>query len=247
MCQYSEDACRIYSKLPVYKNKVKKTITNIKEMLKKVDKPYIAFSCGKDSSVLADMVLQLNPKIPLRFISSGETRILHNVDDVINRFIQKYNANVEEICFDRVWSDEWKNSTFDEQRKAGRRDIQTINNSLYNGVFMGLRIDESRARSISLKKCQTDGLPKFMYKYTNRDFYRMCPLALWKTEDIGAYIVENEIPTLHWYEKFGFESRTTARLTGDAIRQNALFYVKTTNPEGYQKLLKRFPELSVLT
>lgn len=241
------DACRLYAKLKVFQKKKHQTQNDISEMLKRCDKPYIAFSCGKDSSVLADLVLKINPKIPLRFISSGETRILHNVDDVIDYFVKTYHADVEEICFDRVWSAEWKNATFDEQRKAGRRDIQSIDNSSYNGVFMGLRADESRVRSISLKKYQTDRLPRFMYKYINRDFYRLCPLALWKTEDVGAYIVENGIPTLRWYETFGFESRTTARLTGDAIRQNALFYIKTTNPEGYQKLLKRFPELSVLT
>ena len=108
MCQYSEDACRVYSKLPVYKNKVKKTIMNIKEMLKIVDEPYVAFSCGKDSSVLADLVLQIDSKIPLRFISRGETRIIYNVDDVIDYFIKKYNANVEEILFDRIFSEDWR-------------------------------------------------------------------------------------------------------------------------------------------
>lgn len=241
------DVCRLYSKLQTFQKKKHQTENNIYEMLKKCDKPYVAFSCGKDSSVLADLVLQINPKIPLRFISSGETRILHNVDDVIDYFVKKYHANVEEICFDRVWSAEWKNATFDEQRKAGRRDIQSIDNSAYDGVFMGLRMDESRGRSISLKTCKTEGLPDFMYRYAGREYYRMCPLAQWKTEDVGAYIVENDIPTLRWYQEFGFEGRTTARLTGDALRQSTLFYIKVVNPNGYQKLLRRFPELGVLT
>lgn len=247
MFQYNEDSCKIYANLSVYKNKLKNTQKAIKDMLKICDKPYVAFSCGKDSSVLADMVLRIKPTIPLRFISSGETRILHNVDDVINYFVKKYDANVEEICFDRVWTNEWRNATFDEQRKAGNKDIQTISNAGYDGVFMGLRIEESRGRSISLKQCKTEGLPRFMYRYANKDFYRMCPLASWKTADIGAYILENDIPFLNWYHKYGFEGRTTARLTGDSVRQNTLYYIKMTNPEGYSKLIKRFPELGALT
>lgn len=246
MNDLNNEACGLYSKLQVFKRKEKEATKNIKEMLSVVKNPYIAFSCGKDSSVLADMILQINPRVPLRFISSGETRILHNVDDVLDYFVKKYNAKIEEINFDRVWTEEWKDATFDEQRKAGRRDIQSIDNSSFDGVFMGLRIDESRARSISLKKCHTDGTPKFTYKYNNKNFYRLCPLALWKTEDIGAYITKNSIPVLNWYREFGFESRTTARLTGDSLRQSTLFYIKATNPAGYAKLIRRFPELSVL-
>lgn len=242
----NNEVCSLWATMPQYKKREKETAENIKEMLSVVKNPYIAFSCGKDSSVLADMILRINPRIPLRFISSGETRILHNVDDVLNHFEKKYNAKIEEINFDRVWSEEWENATFDEQRKAGRKDIQSIDNALYDGVFMGLRIDESRARSISLKKCRTDGTPKFTYKYNNKNFYRLCPLALWKTEDIGAYITKNSIPVLNWYREFGFESRTTARLTGDSLRQSTLFYIKATNPAGYAKLIRRFPELSVL-
>lgn len=248
MAQINDEICKLYANLKTYKVKLDKTIKSVEQMLDLVRSPYIAFSCGKDSSVLADIVLKINPDIKLRFISSGETRIMHNVDNVMDYFTNKYNANIEEIVFDRVFSAEWKGSSFDEQRKAGRRDIQSINNSSYGGVFMGLRKEESRGRCISLKMHNNDDLPRNMYKYKNRrEFYRMCPLADWKTEDIGAYIVTNDIPVLKWYQDFGFESRTTARLTGDAIRQNTLYWIKYNNPVGYNKLISRFPELSIFT
>lgn len=240
-----EEVCLLRSKIASYKTKKVRTVRNIAEMLTICKSPYVAFSCGKDSSVLADMVLRQNPNIPLRFISSGETRILHNVDDVINYFREKYGANVEEIVFDRVFSEEWQSATFDEQRKAGRRDIQNIDNTMYDGVFMGLRSEESRGRQISLACCRTEGLPSNMYKYANRDFYRMCPLKDWRVEDIGAYIVENQIPTLNWYKVNGFGARTTARLTGDSIRQNTLSYIKMQNAAGFRRLVERFPELNI--
>lgn len=240
-----DKSCILHAKLGTYRAKVERTIENITEMLNIVNAPYIAFSCGKDSSAMADMILSIDSTIPLRFISSGETRIMHNVDDVINYFKDKYFATVEEIHIDRVFSDEWKTATWNEQRKAGRRDIQTIDNSGYDGVFMGLRSKESRGRMLSLAMCHTKGLPRNMYMYKNRQLYRMCPLKDWTTADVGAYITEHEIPKLKWYEDHGYEGRTTARLTGDAVRQNTLTWIKLNNPEGYAQLTARFPELKL--
>lgn len=247
MKEINRDYCEVYAKLNKHKDLIRRTQSNIEEMLKISKTPYIAFSCGKDSSVLADMVLRIDNTVPLRFVSSGETRIIHNVDDVMDFFIKKYNAKIQEIKFDRVFSEEWKNATFDEQRKAGKRDIQSLDNSDYDGVFMGLRAEESRHRQISLAMHQTEGLPRNMYKYAKRDFYRMCPLNLWRTEDVGAYIVSNQIDVLDWYNTYGFDSRTTARITGDAVRQNVLIYLKITNPQGYAMLLERFPEFHIIT
>lgn len=246
MFQSNEEKCRLYAKLPAFQKKLSRTLERVRDMLEICSVPYVAFSCGKDSTVVADMVLRIRNDVPLRFISSGETRIIHNVDDIMDWFRNVHDAKIEEINFDRVFSDEWKDASFDEQRKAGRRDIQTINNSAYTGVFMGLRKAESRGRQISLNACKTDGLPSYMYKYKNRDFYRMCPIADWTTEDVGAYIVTHNLPVLKWYRDFGFDSRTTARLTGDAVRQSTLYWIKVTNPEGYSKLLERFPEFGQL-
>lgn len=245
MKKINSDVCRIYSNLKTYKEKVKRTEENVFKMLEICKNPYIAFSCGKDSSVMADIVLKINKNITCRFVSSGETRIIHNVDSIIDYFKSKYKMPFEEINFDRVFSEEWQSATFDEQRKAGNKDIQTLDNEKYDGVFIGLRKQESRGRSITLRKCKAENLPDNMYKYKAKEFYRMCPLADWTTEDVGAYIESNGIKTLDWYNEYGYDSRTTARLTGDAVRQNTLFYIKTKNIYGYQKLIERFPELKI--
>ena len=104
----------------------------------------------------------------------------------------------------------------------------------------------NRKRKISLTVHNNSELPN-LYKYAEREYYRMCPLADWKTEDIGAYLTEHKIPILNWYKNFGFEARTASRINSEALRQNTLFYIKATNPEGYSKLIKRFPELGAMT
>ena len=179
-------------------------------MLRACKKPYVAFSCGKDSTVLADMILRISPGTPLRFVSSGETRLIHNVDDVIDYFRSTYYAEIEEINYDRFFSGGWQGKNYDEVRASAHGDIKSLNrNTSFDGVFMGLRKEESRKRKISLSLCQSEELPWNMYKYADREFYRMCPLANWKTEDVGAYIVEHDIPVLNWYNSFGFDARTT--------------------------------------
>lgn len=239
------EAYRLHAKLERYQQLKTDTAKAVKEMLKIAKRPYIAFSCGKDSSVLADIVLRQDAAIKLRFLSSGETRLIHNVDDVMQYFRDTYNADIEEINIDRVFSDEWRDAKFDEQRKAGRRDIQSIDNAEYDGVFMGLRIQESRGRAITLRMCKSEGLPSGAYKYKAREYYRFCPLEYWRDMDIGAYLTGYNIPILDWYDKYGFGARTTARLTGDAVRQNVIFYLKVHKPESYAILTQRFPELRI--
>ena len=174
--QYSDEVCRVWAKMETYRQKLHNTRMLIAEMLTICPNPYIAFSCGKDSSVMADLILSIHPNVPCRFVSSGETRILHNVDDVMGYFKEKYRANIEEIVFDRVFTQEWQYASFDEQRKAGRRDIQSLDNSSFGGVFMGLRKQESRGRCVSLITHRTEGLPRNMYRYAGREYYRICLL-----------------------------------------------------------------------
>lgn len=236
------DKYLIYSRSRTFQRQVEKAKKIISESLKLIKYPYVAFSCGKDSSALAFLVMQENPRIPLRFLSSGETRIIHNVDEVMDWFRAR-GATIEEILIDRVFSEEWKGATWTEQRKAGRRDLASLNEGDWDGVFMGLRMQESKHRKISLLKCQTPEWPRFCFRY-KKGQARVCPLATWKIEDVAAFLIIHNIPVLQKYKDHGFEARTTARLTGDAVRQNALIEIKHKNPEGWERLVERFPEFS---
>lgn len=244
MEEWKLDAYRLHAKLSNYKRLVDQAETIIKDILKNVSKPYISFSCGKDSSALAHMVLQRAPAAPLRFLSSGETRLIHDVDTILDYF-KRSGAAIEEINIDRVFTEEWKDASWTEQRKAGNKDLEVLNAGDYDCLFMGLRIQESRIRAMSLAMHQDKDLPRFCHKYltgSRQDMIRCCPLANWGTEDVGAYIVTNKLPWLSWYDYKGFEGRTTARLTGDAVRQNVLLWIKYYKPDQYQILAERFPE-----
>lgn len=192
---------------------------------------------------MASLISEQKP-VPMRFVSRGETRLLYsNLDEVLGYF--KSLAPVEEICFDRLFSPEWKDADFQTQQTAGKTDIRGLDNSGFDGVFMGLRMDESRGRKISLKYHQSKGLPHYCWKYSDRQFIRMCPMAEWSAKDIGAYITEHNIPVLDWYQNMGFDSRTATRLNRQAIENNTVFWLHIHNPEGYHRLIERFPELKI--
>ena len=211
------ETCEVHSRSRQYANRLSQSREIITQALQFMEQPYIAFSCGKDSTVLAQLVLEIDSTIPLRFMSSGETRLVHNVDTILDYFRER-GASIQEINIDRVFSEEWKDATWDEQRKAGRGDLEKLNIGSWDGIFMGLRTQESRIRQISLAKQQTPGLPMFCFRYKTgkrKDMIRCCPIARWETIDVGAYLIANDLPWLEWYDYQGFEGRTTARLTGD--------------------------------
>lgn len=213
----------------------------IREALKYASQPYVAFSCGKDSSVLAHMVLRYDRSVPLRLLSSGETRLLHDIDVILDWFRAR-GATIEEVHIDRVFSDEWKDASWDEQRRAGRHDLQNMLRPGYDAVFLGLRMEESPPRKRSLLMHQSPGYPPFTYRYKGGGL-RICPLAAWREDDIGAYLAEHEIPVLAAYHHQGLGARTTARLTHDSIRNYALTYLHRRDPEACNRILARFPEL----
>lgn len=242
--EWMYEACELHSSSSRYAHRVSQSREIITQILDRVKQPYIAFSCGKDSTVLAHMVLEIDSTVPLRFLSSGETRLVHNVDTILGYFNER-GATIQEINIDRVFSEEWKDATWDEQRKAGRGDLEQLNDGDWDCIFMGLRSQESRTRRMSLARHQTPGLPSYSFMYTTgkrKGMIRCCPIARWETIDVGAYLIANNLPWLEWYDYQGFEGRTTARLTGDAIRNNVLAWLKYHSPEKFYVLADRFPE-----
>lgn len=234
-----------HAKLPVHERRLERAREIISEGLARCENPYVAFSAGKDSAAMLWLVLEQNPAVSVRILSSGETRILHrNFDDVLSWWRERFpEMDMREILIDRVFSEEWKDADWYESRKAGNQDIQqTMSNSGdFDGAFIGMRRDESPRRKKSLGKY--GAIHTYARPVNGRPMTRICPLADWKTEDVGAACVLYELPLLAAYGG-GLENRTTLRLTGTSFRSNTLENLREEDFEAYIALMERFPELS---
>lgn len=240
----------VHSRSRRFRRKMLQADEIIRQSLDKTENPYVAFSLGKDSSAMLFMVARQAPDLTTRIISSGETRLLHrNFDEALSWWRKTFpRLDIQEINLDRIFSEEWEDATWKEQRAASHGDLGREaakggnDRGPFDCVFMGLRREESKARRWSLKS------PIHRYsddrKDLNAGMLRACPLAYWTTMDVGALHVRGNIPMLESYEREGLAARTTLRLSKTTVENhNALGDLKRRDMQAYNVLLARFPEL----
>lgn len=213
---------QLYAQLKPYKALVNKTSGFIRWALERVERPYVACSFGKDSAVMLHLVMNIAPDIDIRFIRwSGETEYIDNYDEVI----EKWNLqNLIQVELNRV--------SLTDKRKE-RYDTEG-----YDAFFVGLRMEESAARRMTLKS-------HGMFYKNVKGIIRISPLADWTEKDISAYVLSNDLPTLNSYKEHGFSSRTASRVPREdwGIRENFLSDLKQRDFAAYQNIISKFPEL----
>lgn len=239
---------RAHSRTPAFARHDAAARTFVRQHWPDCARPYVAFSAGKDSSVLLDLVVsEVAGPVTARILTSGESRLMHaSLDQILDWWRQRHpRLDLQEINVDRVFADGWQDADWHTQRKRGKSDIRELLPQGRDGVWLGLRADESGGRRMSLR---SQGLV-YQYAGTRTDplagTWRFCPLAWWSDRDVASYCVTHGLPLPQAYAWTGIEAtRTTMRLTGDAMRGNALQQLRVRDPERFRALLARFPETS---
>jgi 3'-phosphoadenosine 5'-phosphosulfate sulfotransferase (PAPS reductase)/FAD synthetase len=222
----------------------------IREALALCQRPYVAFSGGKDSSVLLSLVLEQWPAAQVLMLTRGETRIIQpGVDDILTWWRERWPAmDLREILVDHVFADGWQDATFLEQRATFANGWHDYLHSTgdWDGMFLGLRAQESPTRARSLR-LRMPGCKYAIYEYrepASSVRYRICPLDAWTVDDIAAYHIVHELPLLDTYTLEGMDARTHYCLGKSAIRCGQLLELRRNNPAAYNRVLQRFPELA---
>lgn len=211
----------LYTQLKSYKALVNKTSGFIRWALERVKNPYVACSFGKDSAVMLHLVLMQRPEIPVIFVRRIETDLIDNYQEIISKW---GGINLRQLTV-KGWLETGSN----------KRTVSTATANLENdSYFVGLRMDESAARRISIK---TSGM---FYKNSSGKF-RICPMADWTTKDIAAYCIHNDLPILSKYLDEGFNSRTTSGIPR-RFASESLQSLKHRDIESFNKLLKLLPD-----
>ena len=227
----------------VLRHRIQESLCIIEKMLDLSKKPYIALSFGKDSLVMLDLVYSIAPGLRCLFLKSEETFLMYNYEDLIEHYTHFHGLNLHIVDTHRLSE---SNYNWVAARAAGHRDFMLDDFfEGYDGVFMGLRIEESKARRYTLIKPENNTLGKRIMQYrTGRreGMYRCCPMADWSAWEIRTYAEWKSLPLLDVYQE-GLQIRTTARITGLAQSNNALFWLRKNKPENWQKIVQLLPEL----
>lgn len=180
----------MHSKLQSFKDLVFSTRENIKFILSKTKKQYVAYSGGKDSCVLLDLVLKSNPGIPCFHWDYGPNLIPRRIEYTIIENALRIGA---QKFFYATSSKYLKKESYVWYKDFLEKELPKLARFGYDLSFIGLRAEESCKRAIRTKDLLShDGFMLNAY-----------PLRAWSYKDIYAYLLLNHIPYLEdHYDKY---------------------------------------------
>jgi 3'-phosphoadenosine 5'-phosphosulfate sulfotransferase (PAPS reductase)/FAD synthetase len=206
----------------------------------------LSWSAGKDSTAMTHLVKSIYPETPIiiQFDDCDWPEKREYVKRVSNRHGWKYylvepNFSVWEnslkynIGFDYICATnhEFTKNTFLSLLNTKQKEIGC------SVVFMGLRSQESHARSFNLKNRGE------LYQLKNKE-WRCCPIGAWKVEDVFAYLIENDIEINPCYFHNRFKQPEDIRLCWAlpmpaGITKGDLEHIRFYYPSQFQRLRSR--------
>lgn len=243
----------IYASLDVYNRRLDRAKDVIKQALTVSDRWYVSWSGGKDSTALAHLVNTVCPGIDMW--SEKDDCDYPGEMEYVESTARKYGWNVTiESPAESLWDELVKmrvdicEDIHSTQSAFSRRFFYSFcdqNRERFDGVFLGLRAEESTARRMNFRK------RGHVYELKN-GFWVCNPLSTWKGMDVFSYLITNEIPILDVYFKTKFIGDPTLirkawYLPGAMSQRGAVAWLRYYYPELYAKLVKYDPKIKSYT
>lgn len=229
--------------------KVKKAQADIAEALGHMQRPYVAWSTGKDSTVTLHLVLEQCPTAVAVYYDADcafpETEeMLRTLPDLWDFKLLRYPC----VPFLETVARHSHRSANDLGKALMKTTVYdpiraVIAKNSFDGCFLGLRANEAAGRA------------KLLYSrkklfFNQRDAVWQClPVGWWSAEDVWNYIVDRDLPYNRVYDKTLFEARDEVRVSywaGSSNKQQGrLVYLKYHYPELFNKLAAINPEVKM--
>lgn len=257
MCQSSDKkAFLLASRLPGYKNRVKKAIDILSEEIQKSDCPALSFSSGKDSVVLLDLAVKAGFSGDLVFFKYGVCTDVETPQENVN--LLKYYAEKHGLkyrilnCLGETdcWEMCKRFALFPESKEEER--IFRVTNMDFQKQYarlekeagidlsiIGMRKKESERRRLLLSHRGE------VYQTKSRKSVTCCPLSAFTNDDIWAYIFSNNLLYLSVYDYPYLDRRTnrneiTLLYNDSIVRNGMIFHYKQMYPEFFRWLKSRW-------
>lgn len=237
----------LHAKTRGFLHKVDAAKRVIEAALAQMEAPYIAFSAGKDSTVVLHLVRSLAPdtvavwsddewNLPETMTLVEATPNLHRIAARVQHaeWFISWEDGAGRVPEGTIWVDAFAND-----------GLQTYAHQQgFDGVFIGLREEENSRRRIHLR---TYGQ---FYFAANHGVWQCNPIAKWTVTDVWAYIHSNGIPYNTAYDKLTAMGVPLPRQRlGPLAQWRAMGYGQITLlkrgwPDLYNRFAERYPEAS---
>jgi len=239
----------LHARKKIYHYRVAQAQRLVKDTLAKSDNPYIAFSTGKDSLVMAYLVWEQAPDAPAVYFDADcsypESR------ELLQQIAQEHPLT--------IWPTEPLLDTFERLGGPTAQGIeyQTMKSTVYEPIerllnefhfdcsFVGLRAEESWGR----KQLQRYRGGLFWHKQWS--LWECCPVISWGYNDIWAYVVSNKLEYCKVYDRLWDAPEEDQRLSywaGETKhRYGRWAWLRQLYPGLYNEFVDRFPEIARYT
>lgn len=226
-----------------YRHRLDAARRSIQRALNTGRKFYVSFSGGKDSSVMLRLILDFMPNIPVMHIKSGYA--LPDTEQYLKLIKGKWKINLVELHVPVDYLELCREFGLPHLRsktvqksvvKLLKKDTASewAKTQGFEGLFWGLRAEESKGRKMLCKCCPNGVIDK-------NDVLRVAPLAAWTAQDVWSYIFSEDMEYNHFYdrENCGY-TRETLRNTGwlstDGETRGQIEWLRRNYPEQFRKV-----------
>lgn len=235
-----------HSCTPRFARRIEQAEGLIREALRQRSAWCVAFSGGKDSAVVLDLVRRQAPETPVCWLDDGwdypETlQFLADTEQRLGIHILRVTSGVTSPFWAQV-PYPGDAPHYDHPSDMGFEDWKRAFNS-----FLGVRAQESGARRIHLRSHSP------IYYSAPWGHWSCCPLAAWSHEDVWAYIVSRGLPYNAVYDRLAelqvpLEYRRVGPLTAWMVwDKGALAVLRAGWPELYNRFVAALPDIARYT
>ena len=236
----------LHAKTVEFITKVSEAHEIIREALQHMKQPYLSFSGGKDSTVMLHMLLKHKPDIPVIYWDADAS--YPDTEHFIEEVVRDWSLNFIRRKTESMYS-VFRKYGVNHQQIENKTMIATVYKPIkkliedygFDGVFVGLRAQESKGRRKLIKSRGQ------LFYNKSQKVMECLPAAQFAVEDIWAYITFFMLPYNNIYNRTSMIPRNEIRVSywcGESCRERGRWvWLKKEYPELYNKFASEFPEV----